>query len=162
MLEIKLTAGEARVYREKFEFKRIVEQLNVDLNEHTNPDGEFEDDKFEELTEEAARELGLLFNVNRRVFFMTDWSIIEWYTSIIESYEYVQGAISIYRNLASPTDDLLATLHSIDTDRIPPMFQYLQGRLIGELEAYVELGQEMPEEKLAVSRKQMKLFYRKQ
>lgn len=99
MLEIKLTAGEARAYKEKFEFKSVVQELKEALDANTDLDGEVESDKLEEITDIAAKQLGVVFEVDPEVFFMTDWSIIEWWTSIVESYEYVCGAVSVYKHL---------------------------------------------------------------
>lgn len=98
MLEIILTEGEARVYREKSEFKKVVEKLHAQIEAHTDPDGYIELDKFEAITDQAAIELGELFEVEQSVFFRTDWSITEWWTSVIESYSYVCGAVSLYKS----------------------------------------------------------------
>ena len=137
METITLTVGEARIYRKKFEFKRIVEQLKQDLDNSADLNNNVESDQLEILTEESAVALGILFEVPKEVFFMTDWAMIEWWTSISDSYEYVQGAISMYIALMGDKMKdvmLLEALHAIDTDSLDQDYHYLQGNLTGYLE----------------------------
>ncbi len=53
--------------------------------------------------------------------------------------------------------ELLKELHGIDTDKLGEL-QYLQGRLIGKLEAYIDLGYEMTESEIAKLRKMIDTY----
>ena len=96
-LNIELTVGEIRLAKERKMFNSIVLVLALELSQHTDPDGEIQEDIFNEITAEAAKDLGSLFGVDADTFFKAEWSIIEWHTNLYSSYYYAQGMVSIIK-----------------------------------------------------------------